>query len=138
MGEVYTRFQTKTAPKPYPTWRHDIAYTREYSPPGTTVNDNGFPSDPRVIRRWIILTWIRPLCSGKKSQNRSPTGKGLNLLCREAQLFWASHVSVACASSRVREVRTRKSVTQRFVNKYGVRLDYQPQRPDPGDGGNRA
>ena len=35
MGKVYTRFQTKTAQKPYPngTARNYIAYVREYPPP---------------------------------------------------------------------------------------------------------
>ena len=37
MGKVYTRFQTKTAQKPYPNGaaRNYIAYVGEYPPPPT-------------------------------------------------------------------------------------------------------
>ena len=39
-GKVYTRFQTKTAQKPYPMGRHItyMAYIREYPPPQVTTS----------------------------------------------------------------------------------------------------
>ena len=64
-----------------------IAYIREY-PPGTTVNDNGFRTDTRDIRRWIILTWIRPLFSGKKITKQKSNGKRTKLTSPWGQVLW--------------------------------------------------
>ena len=67
MGKVYTRFQTKTARKPYPNGaaRNYIAYVREYPPPppppththqGTQANNELLLCYSVIAQRlWVAL-----------------------------------------------------------------------------------
>ena len=51
MGEVFTRFQTKTAQKHYPNGAvcNYIAYVREYPPPPTHT--------PQGTQRTLVVLW---------------------------------------------------------------------------------
>ena len=64
MGKVYTRFQTKTAPKPYPNGaaRNYIAYVREYPlPPPPTHTPQGTQAHNELLLCYSVIAqrlWV--------------------------------------------------------------------------------